>query len=155
MYAVELAEQTSPRDLRWSHLHLKKERGGTSQGGPARFVSRGKRALFSPRSLLLEQSLMRPSTYESPTARNPITPSWPFFAVYYIKIECKYKQIGSLHAQQGSMREKWFDIGRLCMLMEIIPQESSTQNGPDTLNEVINTDAIKQVWACVFVPVWL
>ncbi len=88
---------------------------------------------------------MRPSTYESPTARNPITPRWPFFAVYYIKTACKYKQIDSLHAQQGSMREKWFDIGRLCMLMEIIPQESSTQNNPDTLNEVINTDAIKHV----------
>lgn len=35
------------------------------------------------------------------------------------------------------------------MLMEIIPQENTTQNGPDTLNEVINTDAIKQVCVCV------
>lgn len=124
-----------------------------SQKGTRRHESRrtcevcqaGKRALFSSRSLLLEQSLMRPSTYESPTTRNPITPRWPFFTVYYIKTACKYKQIGSLHAHQGSMREKWFDIGRLCMLMEIIPQESSTQNSPDTLNEVINTDVIKQV----------
>lgn len=88
-----------------------------SQKGTRRHESRragevcqaGKRALFSRRSLLLEQS-----TYESPTAHNPITPRWTFFfAVYYIKIECKSKQIASLHAQQGSMREKWFDIGRL------------------------------------------
>lgn len=35
------------------------------------------------------------------------------------------------------------------MLMEIIPQEGGTENGPDTLNEVINTDVIKLQCVCV------
>lgn len=35
------------------------------------------------------------------------------------------------------------------MLMEIIPLEDGTENGPDTLNEVINTDVIKPYCVCV------
>lgn len=102
------------------------QRGDESQAGPVCVCvcQTGKRAMFSPRSLLLEQSLMRLHA-KAQQRTIQLHPAGLFFFKLCIikKIECKYKQIGPARIYEGKV--VWYR-GICRMLMEkILPEEAT------------------------------